>query len=635
MSILYEDQQSISHDIYKGLNNLELYNIPTGRGKTFILLDVAMRCFHDDGKDVIISVSNNYLVREMYDIAKKYFDTKEDGNIVSIQIGKDNYIDVHKLVLNLENKVLEKLCTADSLQRFMDKYHNLLLDGGELFFDTFNDEVEYVDVANQFIVHELLKDKSIETVVINGVTITNHYYLLSKSIYSKDFDLEEYVVLVDEVHEIADVFMQISTSSFSFFDYKNMMQQIKREIDAKDDFVGKITLIDALKKQSIRANNSLKKNIMPLLVGEYTTLHDKINPIREDVVSLLGKKEHTIVKKQVTKQEIDVSSYFSKVSDIYEGITLDGSNTNRVSLGLYYSPSLGYPTLSISSSNPLGKLHGLFWNKIKYFAGVSGSVTFSFTPNLKEISYGYSRLGFLKKDDIRRIHYYDRIFPRENIAIKLIEKSFYEGVAKESVYSKDFDEKNSPYYEKITAYIHNNHGNLNSMILCSGYKEAQYLAKLYALKYKKECTVHYSEPSVKPMITLKRFKKEGGIFFATKNYGTGTSLEGDYLVNLFILKMPYPDYTSKFWQELKKKGEGIFRRTLEREMMITLMQILGRVARTKEDKGSIFLVDYHFSKKPKNKKSILKIIKEYGTIKVSSKKQLDMVKYEKMKELFS
>lgn len=635
MGILYKEQQSIANDIYENLRNLELYNIPTGRGKTFILLDVAMRCFHNDGKDVIISVSNNYLVREMYAIAKKYFDTEKESQIVSIRIGRENYIDIKKLILYYKNGSLEKYCDADSLKAFMLKYNHVIEAEEDLFFDTFNEEVEYIDVANHFILKELLKESGGESVVINGVTITNHYYLLSKSAYSKDFNIGEYVVLVDEVHEMGDVFMQINTTSFSFFDYKNMMQQIKREIEARDDFVGKISLIDALKKQSVRANNTLKKNISPSQVGKYTSFYNDVNPIRENVIELLSKKEHKLIEKQVCKQELDVALYFTKLNDIFSGIKIDDGNIKRVSLGLYYSPSLGYPTLSVSSSNPLGKLYALFWDKVTSFAGVSGSITSSFTPNAKEIRYGYSRLGFLKKEDDRNIYYYDRTFPRENISIEIVDKDFYEGIEKDSVYDPDFKENNSAYYEKIVSFIHEKKDNKSNMILCSGYKEAEFLANLYRLKYENENVIHYSKPSEKPMVTLTRFKKEGGVFFATKNYGTGTSLEGDYLVNLFILKMPYADYTSKFWQDLKKKGEALFRQTFEREMIITLMQVLGRVARTKDDKGKIFLMDYHFAKKSRNKKNIMKIIEVYGILSTSNKKQVKKVNQETMEKLFS
>jgi len=634
MSILYDEQKIISDNIYSGLKKQELYNIPTGRGKTFILLDVAMRCFREDGKKVIVSVSNNYLVREMHQTAKKYFDTNEDKSIVSIEIGRDNYLSTDKLIWQSANGGLKAYCTPESIESFLHKHSETIKNEDTMFFDVFDEEIEYIDIANEFIVHEMLKSESREAKEEGGVIITNHYYLLSKSMYVKDFDLSQYVILIDEVHEIADVFMQISTNSFSFFDYKNKLSVIEKEVAQRKDFVGKISLIDSLKKQRIRATKDLKSHISPSLVGKYVSLNEEVFPVKKDLISLLSKKEHSLIEKHIKKQQIDELKYFDKIKDIYNTVKMSDSSSSRVSLGLYYSPSLGYPTITISSTNPLGRINSLFWSKINDFAGVSGSVTCSFEPNDKEIKYGYSRLGFLKKDDKRKINFYERTFPRENIAIQFIERSFYDGVKKETVYDKDFNPDCSPYYKKIISYIHNNRNNKNSMVLCSGYKEAKYLFSLYSLMFDEE-GLHCSIPTEKPMTTLARFKKEGGVLFATKNYGTGTSLEGELLVNLFIIKMPYPDYTLKYWQELKKRSEGLFRQTFEREMMITLMQILGRVARTDKDCGKIFIADYNFSTKPKNKRAITKIIETYGIIEKLEKKLFQKtISKKEMEELF-
>jgi len=245
-------------------------------------------------------------------------------------------------------------------------------------------------------------------------------------------------------------------------------------------------------------------------------------------------------------------------------------------------------------------------------AGVSGSVTCSFNPDVSEIKYGYSRLGMLKKDENRKIYFYDRIFPKENISIVMPENNFFDGIEKESIYNNNFDGDSSEYYTKIIDTIAKYHEGSNTMILCGGYRECKYLAEIYKLKYG-DAVIHYSNTEEKTYATLEKFKEQGGILFATKNYGTGISLEGKLLEKMFILKLPYPDYTIKKWQELKFKNNGLFRKNIEREMTITFMQFLGRVARTPTDTGSIIILDYNFLMKKLNiKKKIIEILNEYG-----------------------
>jgi Rad3-related DNA helicase len=99
-------------------------------------------------------------------------------------------------------------------------------------------------------------------------------------------------------------------------------------------------------------------------------------------------------------------------------------------------------------------------------------------------------------------------------------------------------------------------------------------------------------------------------------------LEGELLEKLFILKLPYPDFTTKKWQELKQNNTKRFYILYYREMLITLMQTLGRLQRTKDDIGDIHLLDpEYFKKKGKLKKEIDDILSAYGVIFEETKKK--------------
>jgi len=613
-SPLFKEQRGISFDIFNALEKKELFNIPTGRGKTFILLDVAMRIIEEHNKPVIISVPNNYLVKDMYQKAINYFGFNDED--CEIRIGSDNYIDLEKLkkFILLENS--NRLFDLKKVEKFIKKHKNK-----KILFDEFFDAIELKEIgADGYIRHSIALEHSHLDKTWKKLTITNHYYLLSKTIYDKNFSIKEFGVLIDEVHEIGDVAEQLLTNSFSFFEYKNILFNIRKEIEKEEDFFGKSKALKEIKLQEVRADKLLFQYSSENRAEEYISGDELSQEIIEKSVSLLDNKNHQYIAKKVLPRIEGYHKFFERINSLLSSVKNYSNGGKNLLYGVYFSPSRGYPTVRASSGNPLGKIHFSFWEEIEMFAGVSGSVTSSFSPTKNEVRYGYARLGMNKKDDKREIHFYDRIFPKENIRINVIDKDFYEGIEKDNVYSEDFDPSYSLYYKKILSLINENHKNKNTMVLCSGYKEVKYLAIQYEKSFNKdEVNIIYANTKEKPSQTLKRFKEQGGILFATKNYGIGISLEEELLEKLFILKLPYANHTTKKWQEIKAKSLGKFYKEYMNEMLITFIQNLGRIARTKEDRGDVYLLDYGYHNLPDEVKiKIMDIIKEYGEFSILS-----------------
>jgi len=92
-------------------------------------------------------------------------------------------------------------------------------------------------------------------------------------------------------------------------------------------------------------------------------------------------------------------------------------------------------------------------------------------------------------------------------------------------------------------------------------------------------------------VGIRNFIKMGGILVATRNYGTGISLNGKLLEVLYIAKLPYPIVTSKKWLDLKEKGTALFWLYFNNEMFTQLRQYFGRLQRTSDDFGEIHLMD--------------------------------------------
>jgi len=615
-SLLLPEQEPIADKIDERIEECELFNIPTGRGKTYILLDVARRRI-ENGENVIISVPNNYLAREMHRVAIEHFGFTKENSVV--KVGIENYVSRERLAKALESGDLDEYCDVDTVRSFLSSVRK----NDEVFFDDFNREVVYKDVSYENIVKGMVCfNKSMDglSIPFKELTVTNHFYLLAKTIYDDNFSIGDYTLLIDEVHELPAVAEVILTDDFSPFEYRNTLRQIRKEVESSEDFRGKIKLLKALRTQEVRGYNLFKNNISPSLVGEYITDKEIVEKLAKGSLKTLSSEENGYIVKMVEKKFPSYFSQIKRLNGVVKNLSMDTSfgGKDGISFGVFYSPSKGYPTLRTSISDPIGRLYFKLWREIKRFAGVSGSVTSSLQPSEQDFAYGYRRLGIkYENESPKPIHFYPRIFPRENIEIVIPDGGFYDGVSKDSVYSEDFDSSSiSEYYERMIDCVYLMNDGKNTIVLCGGYTETKYMAELYRLKYN-DRIIHCSTPAEKVSSTIEKFRKNGGILFATKNYNTGISLVGGELERLFITRLPYPDYTSKKWQEIKSKSSGIFRSYLDREMLIAFIQTLGRVPRTFDDKGKIILLDYRILGKKARAvivEKILSIAKEYGIV---------------------
>ena len=116
------------------------------------------------------------------------------------------------------------------------------------------------------------------------------------------------------------------------------------------------------------------------------------------------------------------------------------------------------------------------------------------------------------------------------------------------------------------------------------------------------------------------------ILIGIRNYTTGISLEGEHLERLFLLRLPYPVFTSKKWLDLKYRSgkDNAFWWLYTNEMIISLRQAMGRLQRTFEDKGVIHIMDSRIFDRSENdkkykilslKETIWMFASEYGVIK--------------------
>lgn len=615
--MLYPRQKPIVASIVNNIEDKMLYNAPTGIGKTYIIAQAAIELTkkHKD-RSVIISVPNNNLVRSMKETLDR-FDFKD----TSIAIGIDNYINKEALDDNYQKGILSEYITEESLSEYME-YSK---DEDVLFLEDFNKIIEYKDYMYHSVVEELIRETDREKhneALEADIIISNHYYIMSKIILAGNLDTSRFIFLFDEVHDLVSVAEATLEESFSLFELSNALKKVEPFVKKDGKLVSLYQDIKTLNTKIIKTQRKLiSSSKVGMAINDISTISKYSDEINKILTSNTAKKVKTKLEeiiKSKNKDHTEIANnanYF--IALLKKGIRM--STYKTIHKVVYYSPAKGYPVLKSSLHSLESIMKFKFWKNIDMFAGLSATVSYAPKPFGVESDYAYKRLGLYEKGKEHIVISYDRVFDKNKV--KIFTPYTPE---KESIYSDNGelkeDAQESKYYLFVVEYIYKTNMGKNSIILCGGYLEAKFLHDLYKKNYP-EARTHYAKPSVKTSITLNNFREEGGILFATRNYNTGISLENKELEKLYIINLPFPIFTNLRWFSMKRDNPSYYYMVYENEMLIALMQTLGRLQRTSDDKGDIYLLDnrYDNKKRKKLKSKVFKILDFYGIV-VDNKK---------------
>ena len=161
---------------------------------------------------------------------------------------------------------------------------------------------------------------------------------------------------------------------------------------------------------------------------------------------------------------------------------------------------------------------------------------------------------------------------------------------------KQTDEEEFETWTHAMAFLIAQHyDHKNSMILCGSYKEAESIGEYLTSMIPKTTPLIVANRNVSAAYSIEQFKKSGGILVGIRNYGTGVNLPKKELEKLFITKLPFPIFTTKKWMDIKeldrKNGTQFYHRTYLNEMILTFRQWIGRLIRTDEDSGDLYILD--------------------------------------------
>lgn len=561
--------------------------MPTAFGKSFSALMLAKKLIDEKTvQRVIIATSNNSLAKSIFLEAKAVKDMPD----YVLGIGKSNYLDLNKLALFLDSDIGSEILPLNKeiIEAALKK---LTIDFPDILIEDFLNELDMVDTnKREYIASNLALEKSnSESFKEYPIQITNYAFLLYKFMFDEKYaEPEDTAYIFDEVQELPNMAELTLNSSFSLYGYYLQLKTIVKII--RDNPSAPKTLVKLLDEE-VEHTKTINEIMQDEKIAGKTLMSNEL--VARKATAVLNK----LFNQEKSKALIAKLNKFYKKDPFFQlGIFLNKFNDVKSTLrskDLYvsFSQERGFISFHTYDMDIKLKLADRFWSKIDSFVGITATALLTQDDFELEI---YKRAG-INLSDIKLV---DRVIKGRKSKVWPIIS--FKGIlrpeqATYSITDKAFIEDDEKRFEYFTDEILRGYDGKNTMVLVGGFDEVKLLAqKLESIKDK----LILAEQGRSVQNVIENFKKSGGILIATRNYATGINLKGETLERLFITKLPYPVYQTKKWAILKEKNDRFFWFEYTNEMVITFRQAIGRLIRSPEDTGKIFLLDGKFNSLP-------------------------------------
>ena len=558
--------------------------MPTAFGKSFSALMLAKKLINEKiTQRVIIATSNNSLAKSIFLEAKAIKDMPD----YVLGIGKSNYLDLNKLALFMDSEIGSEILPLNK-EIVEATVKKLTIDFPDILIEDFLNELDIVDTnKREYISHNLALEKSnSESFKEYSIQITNYAFLFYKFMFNEKYtESEDTVYIFDEIQELPNMAELTLNSSFSLYGYYLQLKTIAKIIC--DNPSAPKTLIKLLSEE-IEHTKTINEIMQNEKMAGKTLMSNEL--VAQKAIAVLNKlfnqeKSKTLMAK--------LNKFYKKDPFFQLGIFLnkfDNAKSTLSSKDIYanFSQERGFISFHTYDMDIKLKLADRFWSKIDRFIGITATAFLGQDAHDLEI---YKRMGINLSD----IKLGDRVIRQQKSKVCFIRPFLgilHPEQATYSITNKAFIEDDEKRFEYFADEILRCYDGKNTMVLVGGFDEVKLLAqKLKSVKDK----LVLAEQGKSVQNVIESFKKSGGILIATRNYATGINLKGDVLERLFITKLPYPVYQTKKWAILKEKNDRFFWFEYTNEMVMTFRQAIGRLIRSPEDIGKIFLLDGKFN----------------------------------------
>ena len=526
---------------------------PTGIGKTMSTLYPFIKALTEDDKSKIF-----YLTAKT---------SGKESAYNAVNLLKDRGLVINDIVVTAKDKICfskGKGCNPDECP-FAKGYYNKIqavLKYSLLNYSTFDyPTITHIAHENEICPFEFELDLSLFCDVI----ICDYNYMFDPISYMKryfDEDASHYLALIDEAHNLVDRSRDMYSSSITYRSYKEAKKSVKHSKHVK------------LKRAQSKLNKMFKDLLDEYpdgehIVDDFTTEQYKVLNYFLETCQDINKNEHKEMTKELLEFYLDLNR-FLRISEFYSDkyISYISRHGDNLELKFFCLDSSGFIKTTL--------------NRIK------GSVLFSAT--LQPLDYFLDTLGGDKALDPTLL--LPSPFPEENFALMVAPNV--------SIKYRDREKTYQEVAKYIESFIQGKVGNY--FIYSPSYEYMNNLLDYLSLDNVKYYVQNKDMEEPDKEAFLLNFKENPeettlGFLVIGGAFSEGIDLVSDRLIGAAIIGIGMPkinfesNQIADFYKNKKLPGRDY---AYINPGMNKVMQAVGRVIRSENDKGVILLIDERY-----------------------------------------
>ena len=643
----YRDEQlHMAEHIEKGLNDEKkvVVEAGTGTGKTLAYLIPSIQWAVENGKKVIISTNTINLQEQLLNkdipIVKKIM--QKDFKYLLVK-GRGNFLcnRKHANLLSMKPADLEEF-SQDQKKQFEALINwgkeTRTGDKSELYFEVdytvweyFQSETDICAGSRCPYKSECFFLKSREEKKKADILIANHHIFFSDLAIRKEIGfntdysiLPEYgLVVFDEAHNIQKVARDYFSYEVSKYGFTKAMNQIHNVSNNKKHKGQLEILLQYLKKRNYEDKEVVEK----LLENDVRINHNNLFKAGRDyfdrLIEIFSKGHVGSISFRIKKDEIMASSFYSMLNDVKENFMLEFNTYLRTARKIItslkdtedndgiindfskYIERLETFFENFKFINNLDDEEFIYWVEVnnkksnsKLVAtplNIDGELSENLYSNLKQLIFTSATIAVENNFD----YFKKSIGLEEETYDKIIASPFdYDRQMKVYIPSglpdpndRNFLDEIEPLLKKMILKTKG-----RTFVLFTSYKSLNYM--YYMLREElEENGINFFIQGMYPRTKLvEMFKNsDSPVLFGTDSFWEGVDVKGEKLVSVIIVKLPFKvpsdPVTEAIIETYELQGKNPFIEYQIPESVIKFKQGIGRLIRSKEDRGIITILD--------------------------------------------
>lgn len=610
-------------------DSAEVIEAGTGIGKSFAYLAPAILHYQETGEKTVIATSTITLQKQLVDkdIPTLLAALKSDVRY-ALLMGRSNYLCLRRYY---DNSVSQSLFRSlpDSEEGRLAEWVRTTEEGVLDELSSLPRDVSRSDIACDY---ELCSGpkcpyngkcfffSSRRKAENAGLIVTNHHLLFmdARKRFENDEDYSEKALLppygrliIDECHNSDRNATSLFTTEFSysafFWEYRKLLQvkhgvtgstlialaaargnedevlPLTRELEEAEKMIHELNrqLVTSLRGSEQRVD----KGNYALFMGKYSTPLLAIKTSLDDIARRLDRliKGVAFSDDEIYVQQGITSSInaFSSLSEVIKDFTSVREWKDRV---YYLSRERNRVREDVKLCIAPIEISGLLRESL--FSKLPTIVCLSATLKVDSEFDFFRRQVGLDEREVLSACYESPFDYRRNLLLLIDQGSV--------LYRNDQEEAYFEYAsERIIRAVSASGG--GALVLFTSYKMLSYASER-AKERLKDFDILVQDGTLSRSQLLRRFKEErDSVLFATQSFWEGVDIPGDSLRLVILTKLPYPQVNEPLFksrcEKLDSEGKNSFMMLSVPSMLMKLKQGLGRLIRSKDDKGVAYILD--------------------------------------------